>query len=100
MICIDLHFYLHRGAFMDKLKFRRSGIQARVLALTMFFTLGASLVIAASNMHQMTAEWERTTILNAEYALQTAASAIRRDVDEIDDLAGWCATTPACAPTC
>ena len=39
---------------MDKLKFRRSGIQARVLALTMFFTLGASLVIAASNMHQMT----------------------------------------------
>lgn len=47
---------------MDKLKFRRSGIQARVLALTMFFTLGASLVIAASNMHQMTAEWERTTI--------------------------------------
>lgn len=79
---------------MDKLKFRRSGIQARVLALTMFFTLGASLVIAASNMHQMTAEWERTTILNAEYALQTAASAIRRDVDEIDDLAGWCAYNP------
>lgn len=61
---------------MDKLKFRRSGIQARVLALTIFFTFGASLVIAASNMHQMTAEWERTTILNAEYALQTAASAI------------------------
>ena len=45
-------------------------------------------------MHQMTAEWERTTILNAEYALQTAASAIRRDVDEIDDLAGWCAYNP------
>ena len=82
---------------MDKLKFRRSGIQARVLALTMFFTLGASLVIAASNMHQMTAEWERTTILNAEYALQTAASAIRRDVDEIDDLAGCAPTTPVCA---
>ena len=79
---------------MNKLKFRRSGIQARVLALTIFFTLGASLVIAASNMHQMTAEWERTTILNAEYALQTAASAIRRDVDEIDDLAGWCAYNP------
>ncbi|WP_370840854.1 hypothetical protein [Gemmiger formicilis] len=37
---------------------------------------------------------ERTTILNAEYALQTAASAIRRDVDEIDDLAGWCAYNP------
>ncbi len=39
---------------MDKLKFRRSGIQARVLALTMFFTLGASLVIATSDIHQMT----------------------------------------------
>lgn len=86
---------------MDKLKFRRSGIQARVLALTMFFTLGASLVIAASNMHQMTAEWERTTILNAEYALQTAASAIRRDMWMRSTT--WPAgapTTPACAPTC
>ena len=85
---------------MDKLKFRRSGIQARVLALTMFFTLGASLVIAASNMHQMTAEWERTTILNAEYALQTAASAIRRDVDESTTWPAGAPTTPVCAPTC
>ena len=76
---------------MGKLKFRRGGIQIRVLALTLLFTLGVSLVIAASNLHQMTAEWERTTILNAEYTLQTAASAIRRDIDEIDDLAGWCA---------
>ena len=85
---------------MDKLKFRRSGIQARVLALTMFFTLGASLVIAASNMHQMTAEWERTTILNAEYALQTAASAIRRDVMRSTTWPAGAPTTPACAPTC
>ena len=40
---------------MDKLKFRRSGIQARLRALTMFFTPGASLCIAARNMHQMPA---------------------------------------------
>lgn len=85
---------------MDKLKFRRSGIQARVLALTMFFTLGASLVIAASNMHQMTAEWERTTILNAEYALQTAASAIRGMWMRSTTWPAGAPTTPACAPTC
>ena len=39
---------------MDKLKFRRSGIQARVLALTMFFTLGAELA-----RHRSENGWER-----------------------------------------
>ncbi len=34
---------------MDKLKFRRSGIQARVLALTMFFTLGAELAMTPTS---------------------------------------------------
>ena len=76
---------------MGKYHFRRGSLQVRVLALTLLFTLGASLVITISNLHRMTAEGERTTLLNAEYALQTAASAISRDVDEVDDLASWCA---------
>ncbi len=38
---------------------------------------------------------ERTTLLNAEYALQTAAAAIYRDLDEVDDLASWCAYNPS-----
>lgn len=79
---------------MGKLKFRRGSLQVRVLALTLLFTLGVSVVIAVGNMRQMAAEWQRTTLLNAEYALQTAASAIGRDVDEVDGLASWCAYNP------
>ena len=55
---------------MGKYKLRHGSIQVRVLALTLLFTLGVSLVIAIGNMRQMAAEWERTTLLNAEYALQ------------------------------
>ena len=70
-------------------------LQLRVLTLTLLFTLGVSIVITVSNMHQLNAEWERTTLLNAEYALQTAAAAIYRDLDEVDDLASWCACNPS-----
>lgn len=80
---------------MGKYKLRHGSIQVRVLALTLLFTLGVSLVIAIGNMRQMAAEWERTTLLNAEYALQTAATAIRRDIEEVDDLASWCAYNPS-----
>ena len=80
---------------MGKYKLRHGSIQVRVLALTVLFTLGVSVVIAVGNMRQMTAEWERTTLLNTEYALQTAATAIRRDIEEVDDLASWCAYNPS-----
>ncbi len=80
---------------MGKYKLRHGSIQVRVLALTLLFTLGVSIVIAIGNMRQLAAEWERTTLLNAEYALQTAATAIRRDIEEVDDLAGWCAYNPS-----
>ena len=80
---------------MGKYKLRHGSIQVRVLALTLLFTLGVSLVIAIGNMRQMAAEWERTTLLNAEYALQTAATAIHRDIEEVNDLASWCAYNPS-----
>ena len=80
---------------MGKYKLRHGNIQVRVLALTLLFTLGVSLVIAIGNMRQMAAKWERTTLLNAEYALQTAATAIHRDIEEVDDLASWCAYNPS-----
>ena len=80
---------------MGKYKLRHGSIQVRVLALTLLFTLGVSLVIAIGNMRQMAAEWERTTLLNAKYALQTAATAIHRDIEEVDDLASWCAYNPS-----
>ena len=80
---------------MGKYKLRHGSIQVRVLALTLLFTLGVSVVIAVGNMRQMAAEWERTTLLNTEYALQTAATAIRQDIEEVDDLASWCAYNPS-----
>ena len=80
---------------MGKFNLHRGSLQLRVLTLTLLFTLGVSIVITVSNMHQLNAEWERTTLLNAEYALQTAAAAIYRDLDEVDDLASWCAYNPS-----
>lgn len=80
---------------MGKYKLRHGSIQVRVLALSLLFTLAVSVVIAIGNMRQMATEWERTTLLNAEYALQTAATAIRRDIEEVDDLASWCAYNPS-----
>ena len=80
---------------MAKFTLRRGSLQVRLLVLTMLFTFCVSAVIAVSNLLQLNAEWERTTLLNAEYALQTAADAIARDIDEIDDLAGWCTYNPS-----
>ena len=80
---------------MAKFTLRKGSLQVRLLVLTMLFTFCVSAVIAVSNMHQLNAEWERTTLLNAEYALQTAADAIARDIEEIDDLAGWCTYNPS-----
>lgn len=51
---------------MGKFNLHRGSLQLRVLTLTLLFTLGVSIVITVSNMHQLNAEWERTTLLNAE----------------------------------
>ena len=78
---------------MGKFNLHRGSLQLRVLTLTLLFTLGVSIVITVSNMHQLNAEWERTTLLNAEYALQTALT--RWTI--------WQAGAPTirqCAPTC
>ncbi len=40
-----------------KLNLHRGGMQGRVLTLTLLFTLGVSIVITVSNMHQLNAEW-------------------------------------------
>lgn len=79
---------------MGKFILRKGSLQIRVLALTLLFTLGVSLVITVSNLQQLTDAWKHSTLLNAEYALQTAATAISRDIEEVDDMAGWCAYNP------
>lgn len=80
---------------MGKYKLRHGSIQVRVLALTLLFTLGVSLVIAIGNMRQMAAKWERTTLLNAELALQTACHGIPPGIEEVDDMASWCCLHPS-----
>ena len=71
---------------------RRFGIQARVLGLALAFTLLAAAIVTVSSVQNVSAELRRATLQSAEYAVQTAADAIRQDIREVDDLAGWCVT--------
>lgn len=81
---------------MGKLNLHRGSLQLRVLTLTLLFTLGVSIVITVSNMHQLNAEWERTTLQNAEYAPPPSTATLTRWTI-------WQAGAPTirqCAPTC
>ncbi len=69
---------------------RRSGIQLRIISLTLLFTLGAALIIVINSVNTLHDRLERNTLQSAEYALQTAATAIARDIEEVDALADWC----------
>ena len=84
---------------MGKFNLHRGSLQLRVLTLTLLFTLGVSIVITVSNMHQLNAEWERTTLLNAEPCrLQPPPSTATLTRWTI-----WQAGAPTirqCAPTC
>ena len=70
---------------------RRFGIQARVLALAVLFTLLAAAIVTASSARSMSAQLRRAAFQSAEYAVQTAADGIRQDILEIDALPSWCA---------
>lgn len=68
----------------------RFGIQARVLALAILFTLLAAGVIVVTNTLSLSTQLRRSVIQSAEYALQTSSAALRRDIQEVDDLSRWC----------
>ena len=70
---------------------RRFGIQARVLALAVLFTLLAAVIVTASSVRSVSAQLRRAAFQSAEYAVQTAADGIRQDILEIDALPNWCA---------
>lgn len=72
------------------LQHTRGSIQLRIISLTLLFTLGAALIIAVNSVHTLFERLERNTLQSAEYALQTAATAITRDIEEVDALADWC----------
>lgn len=73
---------------------RRGSIQRRVIMLALAFTLLAAAVIAAGSVSTVKARLENTAFRSAEYALQTAASAVRSGIDEVDSLAAWCSANP------
>jgi len=68
----------------------RFGLQAQVLALTVLFTLLTAGSILVTGTLSLSAQLRRSVLQSAEYALQTSSAAIRRDIQEVDDLARWC----------
>lgn len=66
------------------------GIQARILALAVLFTLLTAGIIVITSTISLSAQLRRSVLQSAEYALQTSAAAIRQDIQEVDDLARWC----------
>lgn len=80
---------------MSETQTPRGSIQRRVIMLALAFTLLAELVIAVSGANVVKARLESTAFRSAEYALQTAASAVRSGIDEVDALAAWCSADPS-----
>lgn len=68
----------------------RFGIQARMIALAILFTLLTAGIIVISNTLSLSTQLHRAMIQSSEYALQTSAAAIRQDIQEVDDLSRWC----------
>lgn len=66
------------------------GIQARILALAILFTLLTAGIIVITSTISLSAQMRRSVLQSAEYALQTSSAAIRQDIQEVDDLARWC----------
>ena len=71
---------------------RRFGIQARVLALAVLFTLLAAAIVTAGSVRGVSAQLRRSTLQSTEYALQTTSESIRQDIAEIDALVSWSVT--------
>ena len=90
----SVHFLRRGGGTpMDKTEHpRRFGIQARVLALAVLFTLLAAVIVTASSAKNVSDQLRRSTLQSTEYALQTASESIRQDIAEIDALVSWSVT--------
>ena len=74
--------------------FRPHSLRMRILMLTLLFTLATSLAITVVSLYTLTRSIRKNTLSTAEYTLQTAAAAIRQDIQEIDSLADWCTYNP------
>ena len=68
----------------------RFGIQARVLALAVLFTLLTAGIILITSTLSLSSQLRRSVIQSAEYTLQTSAAILRRNIREVNDLSRWC----------
>lgn len=76
---------------MDKSKARpRLTIRARVIALTLVFTLAIALMVLLGSLYTASRQIYNSNLQAVEYQLKTATMAIRQRVDEIDNLSNWC----------
>lgn len=69
---------------------RRFGISARVVVLTLLFTILIAAVVLCSSVYYLSIQTRRTHLQAAEYQLETATSSLSQRVAEIDHLAKWC----------
>ncbi|MCD8085816.1 MAG: histidine kinase [Clostridiales bacterium] len=69
---------------------RRFGISARVVVLTLAFTIVIAAIVLCSSLYYLSIQTSRTYLQAAEYQLETAVSSLSQRVEEIDSLANWC----------
>ncbi len=69
---------------------RRFGISARVVVLTLLFTILIAAIVLCASVYYLSIQTRRTHLQAAEYQLETATSSLSQRVEEIDDLAKWC----------
>ncbi len=69
---------------------KRFGISARVVVLTLAFTIVIAAIVLCSSLYYLSIQTRRTYLQAAEYQLETAVSSLSQRVEEIDHLAKWC----------
>ncbi|MCC8129173.1 MAG: sensor histidine kinase [Clostridiales bacterium] len=69
---------------------RRFGITARLVALTVLFTVVIAAVVLCSSVSYLSIQTRQTSLQASEYQLETAAASLSQRVTEVDDLVNWC----------
>ncbi len=73
----------------------RGSIRRRIVLLVLAFTLATTLIMAANSAQAVAGRTERAALQSAEFTLQTASTAIRANIAEVDGLVNWCASDPS-----
>ncbi len=69
---------------------RRFGISARLVTLTVLFTVVIAAIVLCSSVSYLSVQTRQNSLQAAEYQLETAATSLSQRVTEVDDLVSWC----------